>query len=520
MSGVFLSYSRGDRELADQIIRGLRAVGVEVWWDEDMRGVDWQEELERRISNLAGVALLWTPNSVSSKHVKDEARLALENDKLVNIVAGVSRPPFPYDRVNGLPLDGWNGRQPHRGWTRLVETVEEKIVEAGGAKPGEITGALARRDQHLRDRQDAFESAQKAFSDAQGVEGESDKTAEAATVALARAREDLGRAGEMRLAPAILRAAQLEFDTARVAEEEADRANRLAKVQLTETSRELSRRKAELDELFSIATRVPERPPESIYSAHTEIEDSAATPADTPASAPPPETSEGALAPNDIPLPSHKDASEVAPPELAQGKDQSVPLVHRTTRFWLSVTAIAAVILFGAIAFSRLGPSRPGWTESSEPAPIQANSRSSAVVAQSSDAARREAVPPVSSAGGTSAEATSEAADDSAFALAKSVGSTAAYKAYLSQYPNGRHSGAAEAHLGSSDRRVAPSTPELRRSRVLRRHQSRHPQVPGGLTAPMAAPSAAFVAPPTIPRGLACPYGYHLGPQRRRCWPN
>jgi hypothetical protein len=43
VSGVFLSYSRGDRGLADKVIRGLRPIGVDVWWDEDMPGVDWQE---------------------------------------------------------------------------------------------------------------------------------------------------------------------------------------------------------------------------------------------------------------------------------------------------------------------------------------------------------------------------------------------------------------------------------------------------------------------------------------------
>src|ERR1700761_7265223 len=118
MSGVFLSYSRGDRVLAGQIIRGLRALGVDVWWDEDMRGVDWQEELERQSEQLDAVIVLWTANSTGSKNVRDEARLALDIEKLVNVLSGAPKPPFPYDRVNGLPLDDWNGHDPHGGWTR------------------------------------------------------------------------------------------------------------------------------------------------------------------------------------------------------------------------------------------------------------------------------------------------------------------------------------------------------------------------------------------------------------------
>src|SRR5271156_6619186 len=83
MSGVFLSYSRADRAVAGQIVRGLRALGVEVWWDEDMRGVDWQDELARQIAVLDAVVVLWTHNSVGSMHVKDEARLARDNNKLI-----------------------------------------------------------------------------------------------------------------------------------------------------------------------------------------------------------------------------------------------------------------------------------------------------------------------------------------------------------------------------------------------------------------------------------------------------
>jgi hypothetical protein len=41
----------------------------------------------------------------------------------------------------------------------------------------------------------------------------------------------------------------------------------------------------------------------------------------------------------------------------------------------------------------------------------------------------------------------------------------------------------------------------------------------------VVAPAGAVVAPASpgvvyVPAGRACPYGYHLGPQGRRCWPN
>jgi hypothetical protein len=39
----------------------------------------------------------------------------------------------------------------------------------------------------------------------------------------------------------------------------------------------------------------------------------------------------------------------------------------------------------------------------------------------------------------------------------------------------------------------------------------------------VVAPAPVVVAAPTVvyaPAGRACPYGYHLGPMGRRCWPN
>src|SRR5579862_290391 len=152
LSGVFLSYSRGDRTLALRILQNLRALGVDVWWDEDMPGVDWHEELARQINELAAVLVIWTPLSLNSKNVRDEARLGQSTDKLVNIMVGVGAPPFPFDRVNGLPLDGWTGRESHSGWTRVIRTLDERMAAVGRTKPGALAGALRQREQSVDER--------------------------------------------------------------------------------------------------------------------------------------------------------------------------------------------------------------------------------------------------------------------------------------------------------------------------------------------------------------------------------
>jgi len=104
MSGIFLSYSRADRDLAERIVKGLRGLGADVWWDEDMPGVDWRGELERQINELSAVLVIWTPSSSQSKNVMGDARLVDRKDKLVNVVWGVTAPPPPFDAINALPL--------------------------------------------------------------------------------------------------------------------------------------------------------------------------------------------------------------------------------------------------------------------------------------------------------------------------------------------------------------------------------------------------------------------------------
>ena len=253
MSGVFLSYSRADRAIADQIIRGLRAVGIDAWWDEDMRGVDWQKELEQRIGELGGVMVLWTASSSNSNHVRDEARLALDSDKLINALWEVPKPPFPYDRVNGLPLDGWTGREPHRGWTRLIETIDEMFARSTGGGAGAFVDALTRRERAVHAKEEAVARAQEAFRDAQTRSGEAEETAKAASAALAHADEDLSRVVELRVGSTILRSAQQQLDAAHAASDDAIAAERAARAQLSEASRAVTRASAELDDLLAEA---------------------------------------------------------------------------------------------------------------------------------------------------------------------------------------------------------------------------------------------------------------------------
>ncbi|HLK25182.1 MAG TPA: toll/interleukin-1 receptor domain-containing protein [Caulobacteraceae bacterium] len=403
MSGVFLSYSRADRVLAGQIVRGLRALGAEVWWDEDMRGVDWQDELERQIGALDAVMVLWTAHSVGSMHVKDEARLGRDNGKLVNVMAGVPKPPFPFDSINGLPLDGWTGRAPHAGWTRAVETIEELVVRSGGVEKGAFTAALARRDAEVRRKEAGVERARDAFQEAQGRAAEAADAAARENAELAHAEEVYRRVVDLGAGSAVLRSAQDDLDKARAAKAEADAAERAANGRLSAASRGLSRATADLEKLFSDTLDPPAPPPESEQAMPAP---SPAAEAD-PAPAPPPHTA--AASPVSEPV-------AAAKPEPARAAAPAAAAAKRSIPVWVQVAG--AVVALGGVAALVLKSTSPAPVPPSGPASDAASTAASAAVSVSASPASAGAAAPSAAAAAISAGDDAARAGDSKTAFA------------------------------------------------------------------------------------------------------
>ena len=303
MSGVFLSYSRGDKALADRVIRGLRAIGVEVWWDEDMPGVDWQEELARQIQQLAAVVVIWTPISSASKNVRDEARLGQHTEKLVNALFGVTAPPFPFDRTNGLPLDGWTEREPHRGWTRLVQTIEDRLVAAGAAKPGQLMSAQGERETAIRAGGEQLALAEQAFQTAKAGEADAADAVAAAGGALETAEELLRLVVERRASGPVLRASQVDVEAAREARAGAAAQKAAAAAALAEASLALARARAEMERMLGPAQpALAGGPPAATLSSPSERPEPEVRPANT-AVAPAVETARTSVLPARRPIP-------------------------------------------------------------------------------------------------------------------------------------------------------------------------------------------------------------------------
>lgn len=85
MGRVFVSYAHGDRSCVADLVNDLKGAGYEVWWDAHLdASEDFEEGIRAALDRAEAAIVVWSPVSVKSSFVRDEARYALEQGKLVS----------------------------------------------------------------------------------------------------------------------------------------------------------------------------------------------------------------------------------------------------------------------------------------------------------------------------------------------------------------------------------------------------------------------------------------------------
>ena len=134
-SHVFVSYSQHDREQARLIVEALRASGLDVWWDQDLRaGLNFRSEIEEKLQSAARVIVLWTRNSRQSKWVRVEAEDAESRGALLPLVLVGSALPFGYSAIQALDFKGWDGNLSAPSWQALL--LQLRISGRAGQRSG------------------------------------------------------------------------------------------------------------------------------------------------------------------------------------------------------------------------------------------------------------------------------------------------------------------------------------------------------------------------------------------------
>ena len=135
MADVFISYAREDRPRADQIARGLQAMGLECFWDTEIPpGQTWADYIEGKLGACKAVIVLWSAHSTGSQWVREEARMGRDKGKLIPAMLDASPAPFGFGEVQAANLSNWNGQTNHPDWVRFANAVDQ-VVRGPNAAP-------------------------------------------------------------------------------------------------------------------------------------------------------------------------------------------------------------------------------------------------------------------------------------------------------------------------------------------------------------------------------------------------
>ena len=133
MARVFLSYARHDAPKAQQLANVLGEAGHEVWWDFHLHGGSrFSSEIERALKDAEVVVVLWTPASVASAWVQDEAAEGRDTARLVPVTLDSTKPPLGFRQFQCVDLEAWD----RQGRTELLQDLISAVSEVAGEEQG------------------------------------------------------------------------------------------------------------------------------------------------------------------------------------------------------------------------------------------------------------------------------------------------------------------------------------------------------------------------------------------------
>src|SRR5271154_3922800 len=100
MADVFISYARSTASEAHAVAEALRALGYNVWRDDDLPAHRaYAEVIQERLSAAKAVVVIWSVEAAKSEWVQSEADRARADHKLVQLRIDDAVLPMPFDRI-------------------------------------------------------------------------------------------------------------------------------------------------------------------------------------------------------------------------------------------------------------------------------------------------------------------------------------------------------------------------------------------------------------------------------------
>lgn len=110
MAHIFLSYANEDRELARRVVGLLEKAQLPVWWDRRIpAGMNWNDVLDKALTEMQCMVVLWTRHSIESDWVYEEAEEGRKRGVLLPVLLEAVQPPRGFRSIQCADLSGWDG---------------------------------------------------------------------------------------------------------------------------------------------------------------------------------------------------------------------------------------------------------------------------------------------------------------------------------------------------------------------------------------------------------------------------
>ncbi len=146
MSDVFISYARSTAPVAERIATALKAMGHDVWWDDQLPAHRaYADVIEERLRAAKAVIVVWSADAAKSHWVRAEADLARNAGTLVQISVDAVPPPLPFNQIQCVELGAWSGDPGAPAWRKVVDSIGALVGEAKATPPAAAPVAAAAR---------------------------------------------------------------------------------------------------------------------------------------------------------------------------------------------------------------------------------------------------------------------------------------------------------------------------------------------------------------------------------------
>lgn len=128
VSDVFISYASADREQAGRLAHAFEALGWSVWWDRKIiTGQVFDQAIEHELDTARSVVVLWSPYSIVSEWVRNEAAAAAARGVLLPALIAPVRLPLEFRRKQTADLGNWRGDPQDHGFQALCAGIRNLL---------------------------------------------------------------------------------------------------------------------------------------------------------------------------------------------------------------------------------------------------------------------------------------------------------------------------------------------------------------------------------------------------------